>query len=112
MEEYRTKYDLEEGMVLVLEPGKMHRSYRPTETETEVYWIHFQYPLSSQPMLVEKNNWQQPLLKRTDQDTAWSCPSTLDRWSATCTLSFRLFGAMFEAVFGDEPAAIQTSFAD
>lgn len=71
------KYDVEEGMLLVLEPGKVHRGYRPTETETEVYWIHFQYPQPSQPMLAEKINWQQPLLKRTDQDTE-SHPAMID----------------------------------
>lgn len=69
MEEDGIQYDIAEGMVLVLEPGKMHRGYRPTDTETGVYWIHFQYPLPTQPMLVEKNNWLQPLLNRTDQDT-------------------------------------------
>ena len=69
MEEDGVSYEVLEGMMLVLEPGKMHRGYRPTEVETEVYWIHFQFPLSSQPMLVEKNNWQQPLLQRTDQDS-------------------------------------------
>ncbi|NGP59383.1 AraC family transcriptional regulator [Paenibacillus thiaminolyticus] len=77
MEEHGIKYDVEEGMVLVLEPGKVHRGYRPTETETEVYWIHFQYPQSSPPMLAEKINWQQPLLKRTDQDTE-SHPAMID----------------------------------
>lgn len=69
MEEDSVKYELLEGMMLVLEPGKMHHGYRPTEVETEVYWIHFQYPTSSQPLLVEKNNWPQILQQRTDQDT-------------------------------------------
>ncbi|WP_169083926.1 AraC family transcriptional regulator [Paenibacillus sp. PL91] len=69
MEENGVKYKVEQGMILVLEPGKIHHGYRPTVTETEVYWIHFQYPSSFQPMLVEKNNWQQPLLRPTDQDT-------------------------------------------
>lgn len=69
MEENGIQYEIKKGMVLVLEPGKMHRGYRPTDTNTEVYWIHFEYPLLSKPMLVDKNNWQQPLLNRTDQDT-------------------------------------------
>lgn len=69
MEEESVKYELLEGMVLVLEPGKTHHGYRPTEVETEVYWIHFQYPVSSKPLLVEKNNWPQILQQRTDQDT-------------------------------------------
>lgn len=68
MEENGIQYEIEQGKMLVLEPGKEHRGYRPTMTETEVYWIHFQYPGTTQPMLVEKNNWQQSLLKTTDQD--------------------------------------------
>ncbi|WP_195575151.1 helix-turn-helix domain-containing protein [Paenibacillus sp. 1001270B_150601_E10] len=68
MEEDGVRYDLKEGMVLVLEQGKLHRGYRPSESETEVYWIHFQYPSSSQPKLVDKSSWQQPLLEHTDQD--------------------------------------------
>jgi AraC-like DNA-binding protein len=77
MEENGVQYEIEQGMMLVLEPGKVHHGYRPTETETEVYWIHFQYPLPSQPILVEKHNWQQPLLKATDQDTEPS-PAMID----------------------------------
>jgi len=77
MEEHGVQYELREGMILVLEPGEMHRGYRPTEAETEVYWIHFQYPRSSQPMLVEKNQWQHPLLNVTNQDTE-SQPSLID----------------------------------
>ncbi|WP_053375264.1 helix-turn-helix transcriptional regulator [Paenibacillus sp. FJAT-27812] len=68
MEEDGISYEVSQGMMLVLEPGKNHRGYRPTDTETEVYWIHFDFPLPSQPILVEKNSWQQPLLQRTDQD--------------------------------------------
>ncbi|WP_152392761.1 AraC family transcriptional regulator [Paenibacillus guangzhouensis] len=68
MEENGIPYDIKEGMVLVLEPEKMHRGYQPTDTETEVYWIHFQYPGFPQPALIDKTNWQQPLLNRTDQD--------------------------------------------
>lgn len=77
MEEDDVTYDLTEGTILVLEPEKKHRGYRPTMMETEVYWIHFQYPRSSQPLLVEKNNWQQPLLRWTDQDTE-PRPATID----------------------------------
>ncbi|CAM4384391.1 AraC-like DNA-binding protein [Paenibacillus endophyticus] len=77
MEEEGCSYEILAGMVLVLEPGKTHRGYRPTEVETEVYWIHFEY---SQPdmhtLLTEKTSWQQPLLKRTDQDIA-APPSTV-----------------------------------
>ncbi|PRX74355.1 AraC-like DNA-binding protein [Cohnella sp. SGD-V74] len=70
MEENGVKYDIRQDMMLVLEPGKTHRGFRPTEEETEVYWIHFQYPMLSEPILKEKNGWQQPLLKPTNQDTA------------------------------------------
>ncbi|TVY01284.1 helix-turn-helix domain-containing protein [Cohnella terricola] len=69
MEEDGVQYDIREGMMLVLEPGKTHRGFRPTEEETEVYWIIFQYPRLSEPILKEKSNWQEPLLKATNQDT-------------------------------------------
>jgi len=67
MEENGVQYAIEQGMMLVLEPGKVHQGYHPTETETEVYWIHFQYPMPAP--LLEKNSWQQPLLKASNQDT-------------------------------------------
>ncbi|WP_239617741.1 AraC family transcriptional regulator [Cohnella mopanensis] len=69
IEEDGVKYDIRPGMILVLEPGKTHRGYRPTEEDTEAYWIHFQYPAHSGPLLKEKNDWQQSLLKLTNQDT-------------------------------------------
>lgn len=69
IEEEGNRYALKEGMILVLEPGKVHQGCQPTEDETEVYWIHFQYPLPANSILVDKNNWQQPLLQATDQDT-------------------------------------------
>ncbi|MFF2090859.1 AraC family transcriptional regulator [Paenibacillus sp. NPDC058174] len=67
MMENGIQYEIEQGKMLVLEPGKTHAGYRPTETETEVYWIHFQHPASSPPKLTE--SWQQPLLETTNQDT-------------------------------------------
>lgn len=69
MEEEGISYEVIEGMMLVLEPEKMHRGYKPTEEDTEVYWIHFQSPSSTQPILKEKTHWKQPLLRQTDQDT-------------------------------------------
>ncbi|WP_127495535.1 helix-turn-helix domain-containing protein [Paenibacillus glycanilyticus] len=67
MEENDIPYMLEQGMMLLLEPGKIHGGYRPTESETEVYWIHFQYP-SDLLLLKEKTISPQPLLQVTDQD--------------------------------------------
>lgn len=69
MEEDGVAYEIGEGMMLVLEPGKSHRGYRPTEAETKVYWIHFRFPPSAEPILKEKHGWLQPLLQVTDQDT-------------------------------------------
>lgn len=37
MEENGVEYEVEQEMLLVLEPGKIHHGYRPTEDETEVY---------------------------------------------------------------------------
>ncbi|GIO62093.1 MULTISPECIES: helix-turn-helix transcriptional regulator [Paenibacillus] len=69
MEENGIAYDIREGTMLVLEPGKTHRGCRPTDRETEVYWIHFEYPADEQPVLTEKSHWHLPLLNRSDQDT-------------------------------------------
>ncbi|HBU82076.1 MAG TPA: AraC family transcriptional regulator [Paenibacillus sp.] len=68
MEEEGIRYEVAEGMMLVLEPGKEHRGYRPTEVKTEVYWIHFQLPSVQKLILKEKTTWEQPLLQQTDQD--------------------------------------------
>ncbi|ACT03556.1 AraC family transcriptional regulator [Paenibacillus sp. JDR-2] len=77
MEEDGILYDVKQGMMLLLEPEKTHSGYRPTDTETEVYWIHFQYPTSLSISLNEKNSSPQPLLQTTDQDTV-SHPSTIE----------------------------------
>lgn len=68
MEEEGIRYEVAEGMMLVLEPGKEHRGYKPTEAKTEVYWIHFQLPSVQKLILKEKTTWEQPLLQQTDQD--------------------------------------------
>ncbi|UPK46788.1 AraC family transcriptional regulator [Paenibacillus pabuli] len=68
MEEDGHRYEIAEGMMLVLEPGKDHRGYRPTDVQTEVYWIHFQLPSVQKMILKEKTTWEQPLLQQTDQD--------------------------------------------
>ncbi|PIH60638.1 helix-turn-helix transcriptional regulator [Paenibacillus sp. LK1] len=68
MEEDGLRYEIAEGMMLVLEPGKDHRGYRPTYVQTEVYWIHFQLPSVQKMILKEKTTWEQPLLQQTDQD--------------------------------------------
>lgn len=62
MEEDGLRYEIAEGMMLVLEPGKDHRGYRPTDVQTEVYWIHFQLPSVQKMILKEKTTWEQPLL--------------------------------------------------
>jgi AraC-like DNA-binding protein len=69
MEEEGRSYEMDAGKMLVLEAGKRHRGTRPTEEETEVYWIHFCHSPHLPPKLVDKQSWQQPLLARTDQDT-------------------------------------------
>ncbi|KOY14894.1 AraC family transcriptional regulator [Paenibacillus xylanivorans] len=68
MEEDGIRFEITEGMMLVLEPGKEHRGYKPTDVQTEVYWIHFQLPSVQKMILKEKTTWEQPLLKQTDQD--------------------------------------------
>ncbi|WP_059043105.1 helix-turn-helix transcriptional regulator [Paenibacillus rubinfantis] len=69
MEEEGITYEIHAGKLLVLEPGKRHRGYHPTEEETEVYWIHFCHPNHLPPKRIEKQGGQQAPLARTDQDT-------------------------------------------
>lgn len=77
MEEEGIAYEIGAGKLLLLEPGKRHRGYRPTEEETEVYWMHFRHSSATPPRLVEKQGWQQSPLARTDQDTE-PLPATMD----------------------------------
>jgi AraC-type DNA-binding domain-containing proteins len=68
MEENDIQYVLKQGMMLLLEPRKIHSGFHPTESETEVYWIHFQYPSSDNLLLKERSASPQHLLQVTNQD--------------------------------------------
>ncbi|GGA24454.1 AraC family transcriptional regulator [Paenibacillus physcomitrellae] len=68
MEENGVRYEVGEGQMLILEPGKHHRGYRPTESETEVYWIHFRYPQGEGARVLDPDSQWQTRLQRTDQD--------------------------------------------
>ncbi|MCC3371524.1 AraC family transcriptional regulator [Cohnella sp. REN36] len=69
MEEDGIRYDISAGRVLVLEPGRLHRGYRPTDAETEVYWIHFRHPHAAETMPIAKTGRPQSIMQSTDQAT-------------------------------------------
>lgn len=70
MEEDGEKYAVESGNMLVLEAGKTHTGYRPTETETSVYWFHFVHPEPPRQVGADKINWPQPLPRGADADVS------------------------------------------
>lgn len=69
IEEDGISYELSRGKILVLEPGKVHEGYHPTEVESEVYWVHFIYPAPVHAIPIEKMNGSHPLPRGSDQDT-------------------------------------------
>ncbi|MDO3411860.1 AraC family transcriptional regulator [Saccharibacillus sp. CPCC 101409] len=69
LEEDGERYEVEAGSMLVLEPGLTHGGYRPTDTETEVYWIHFCHARDRRRPQENGGGPGRPLERRTDQDT-------------------------------------------
>ncbi len=72
MEEEGERYEIGQGEMLALEEGLHHKGYRPTEIDTEVYWIHFRHVIPSEPkpQLHEESAPGQPLPPRSSQETA------------------------------------------
>lgn len=72
MEENGERYELGPEEMLVLEEGVRHGGYRPTEIDTEVYWIHFRHAAPSEhtPQSSEDLAPGQPLPPRSSQETA------------------------------------------
>lgn len=69
MTEEDQMYEITEGQMLVLEPGKMHWGHRPTELETQLYWLHFTHDKPIRTLQKDDINWAMPLRKGTDHDT-------------------------------------------
>ena len=41
IEEEKTPYEISANQILILEPGKIHRGFRPSEGKTAFYWFHY-----------------------------------------------------------------------
>ncbi|NGZ74450.1 AraC family transcriptional regulator [Saccharibacillus alkalitolerans] len=68
IEEEGERYEIGEGEMLVLEANRRHAGYRPSENDTEVYWIHFRHEGAGQRES-EALSPGQPLSPRTSQET-------------------------------------------
>ncbi|MFM9329768.1 AraC family transcriptional regulator [Paenibacillus mesotrionivorans] len=64
------QYDIGEGSMLVLEPGRTHGGQRPCEDTTEIYWIHFVHPAPVRTVDSSQIPWSVPVSQRTDFDLA------------------------------------------
>ncbi|WP_168121726.1 AraC family transcriptional regulator [Paenibacillus sp. HB172176] len=61
-------YELTEGSMLVLEPGRRHVGHRPCEETTEIYWVHFVHPSPIREIDSDSIPWSFPYAKGTDLD--------------------------------------------
>lgn len=68
MTENDQPYEITAGQVLVLEPGKQHWGHRPTEEETDLYWVHFIHDSPVRTLTDEEIDWTSGLRKGTDSD--------------------------------------------
>lgn len=62
-------YEITGGQMLVLEPGRKHWGHRPTEVDTQLYWLHFTHDKPIRTVQEEDIAWTMPLHKGTDHDT-------------------------------------------
>ncbi|MNO42833.1 HTH-type transcriptional activator RhaS [compost metagenome] len=70
MTEDDVPYEIKEGSMLVLEPGRRHAGHRPCEEITEIYWIHFVHPAPVRTIDSGKIPWSFPYVKGTNLDVA------------------------------------------
>ncbi len=57
MNENGEKFDVSEGQYLILVPGLEHSSYKPCQTETNYYWLHFQLEVPYELKNLTDLNW-------------------------------------------------------
>ena len=62
-------YDLRAGELLLLQPGLTHVGHRPSETDTEIYWVHFFHPMPPRAMNAAAVPWSEMLESGTDRDS-------------------------------------------
>ncbi|RKN62081.1 AraC family transcriptional regulator [Paenibacillus ginsengarvi] len=66
MEDDRS-YEIKAGHMLVLEPNRQHRGYKPCEEETELIWLHFAHPPASRLLESGQVPWSRPCDKKIDR---------------------------------------------
>jgi len=61
-------YNMKEGDILVLEPGKTHWGHRPSPEHTELIWVHLSHPRAIRSLDREQIPWSYPLQRNEDND--------------------------------------------
>ncbi|UKS29301.1 AraC family transcriptional regulator [Paenibacillus sp. HWE-109] len=68
MSEDEQSYEVLAGHMLVLEAGKEHWGYRPTEVNSDIYWVHFVHERPNRTLFHEEIEWTSVIKKGTDTD--------------------------------------------
>ncbi|TMV44372.1 AraC family transcriptional regulator [Paenibacillus mesophilus] len=61
-------YNMKEGDILVLEPGKTHWGHQPCPEQTELYWVHLSHSRAIRSLDSDQIPWSYPLLRNEDND--------------------------------------------
>jgi AraC-like DNA-binding protein len=70
MTEDNKSYEITEGNMLVLEPGKHHIGHQASSEATEIYWVHFVHDAPVRTLDSASIPWSFPYAKGTDLDLA------------------------------------------
>ncbi|WNQ12659.1 helix-turn-helix domain-containing protein [Paenibacillus aurantius] len=68
MTEEGKEYELREGDMLLLEPGRQHWGHRPVDEITEIYWVHFLHSDPVRRLPAGDVPWSRLLPQDTDRD--------------------------------------------
>lgn len=63
-----TAYNMKEGDVLVLEPGKTHWGHMPSPEQTELYWVHMSHARAIRSIDSDQIPWSYLLQRNSDND--------------------------------------------
>jgi AraC-like DNA-binding protein len=62
------EYSVNEGELLILEPGLTHFGHRPVDSLTEIYWVHYVHPETHRVIESDHIPWSSVLKAGTDSD--------------------------------------------
>ncbi|TVY10441.1 helix-turn-helix transcriptional regulator [Paenibacillus cremeus] len=68
MAEEGTAYEIGQGQMLLLEPGRAHVGSHPCEEPTEIYWVHFSHAGEVQHLPEKEVAWSAVVRQGTDAD--------------------------------------------